>query len=136
MGLSMIPAAAQTSTPQQLIQIDEAQSGIDLAVTGLTGVPFVESSITLMGENLKTAITGRTDEAGKWQVRGLAPGQYSLLVTAQGFSPRMQPVVIADRRVSSLRVDLTLEQTGFMGEIVVVIHRNPVQKVIHFFTRR
>jgi hypothetical protein len=122
-------AMAQTPEPQSLVQISEAQSGIDVTVLDATGAPIPGTLVWIRSGILKQPITGTTNEKGEWQFRGLEPARYQIQVQAPGHQPSTQIVSIADHTVSGLQIQL--EDAAVMGEVVLIRHRNPLKRLFH-----
>ena len=123
-------AMAQAAEPQSLVQINESQAGIDLKILDENGAGIRDAQIWIRSGILKEPITGKTNEKGEWQFRGLEPATYQLQLFAPGHSPSTQNVTIADRTVTG--VQLQLYQPVLMGEVVnVESHRNPLKKLFH-----
>src|SRR5262249_5267164 len=69
MGTGVV--SSQTSEPTSLVQISEAQSGIDVKVLDANGGPIQGASVSVRSGILKVPISGTTNEKGEWQFRGL-----------------------------------------------------------------
>lgn len=127
-------AVAQAAEPQSLVQINESHTGIDVKVVDESGAGIQDAQIWIRSGILKEPITGKTNEKGEWQFRGLEPATYQLQLFAPGHSPSTQNVTIADRTVTGVQIQLY--QPVLMGEVVnVESRRNPLKKLFHRLVR-
>lgn len=128
MGTGVV--SSQTSEPTSLVQISEAQSGIDVKVLDANGGPIQGASVSVRSGILKVPISGTTNEKGEWQFRGLEAAQYQLFLFAPGLGPSTRTVTIVDHAVT--RLEVQLQEAFVMGEVVTVQHeRNPLKKLFH-----
>lgn len=123
-------AIAQAPEPKSLVEIKEAQSGIDVKVLDEAGAAIQGSSILIRSGILKETISGTTNDKGEWQFRGIEPAQYQVLLYAPGRSPSTHVITITDHAIT--RLEVRLEEAVVMGEVVPVQpHRNLLKKLFH-----
>jgi hypothetical protein len=80
----------------------------------LSGQPLAEASVLVEG----TQASATTDAAGRFRLDGIAPGQYSLLVSCSGHLPaRVTDVVVNANRESSASAHL--QRIAFGDEVAV-----------------
>ena len=85
-----------------MLRENERQNGLDIRLKpslGLEGVVLGPDGTPVSGARLMAkrgeedtwlSANARSDEQGKFHLRGLAPGTWDLTVTAGGFSPKLQ----------------------------------------------
>ncbi|HVF49249.1 MAG TPA: carboxypeptidase regulatory-like domain-containing protein [Pyrinomonadaceae bacterium] len=105
-----------------------AQSTTDGAIGGVVkdpqGAVVANAAVTVLNEETNRESTATTDDEGRFRVVQLQPGNYTVTVTATGFTTaRQQKVVVEVGRVTSLDLPLTV---GGTSEIVEVTSEAPV----------
>src|SRR5271169_3757694 len=76
-------------------------------VTDPSGAVVTKANVSAVSADGK-AITGTTDDQGVYEIRGLAPGNYTVSVAAKGFAVYTEPNV-AITAGQALQFDIALE---------------------------
>jgi len=92
-------------------------SGIFGVVTDPTGAVVPQATVQFRQLASNSTTSARTDVAGQFKFRGLAPGQYELQITAPGFSRTSQRVELRPQEVAAVKSEL---QIGSVSEMVEV----------------
>ncbi|HYE13564.1 MAG TPA: TonB-dependent receptor [Pyrinomonadaceae bacterium] len=105
-----------------------AQSTTDGAIGGTVrdpnGAVVTNATVTARNEETNRETTATTDDEGRFRIPQLQPGNYTVTVSASGFSNyQQQKVVVEVGRVNSLDVALTV---GTAAETVEVTSEAPV----------
>ncbi len=87
---------------------------LTVTVLDSSGARIADSTVVLSREN--TEKSAKTDSDGAVHLEGLAPGEWTITVTREGFSRRERPVVILDTLVS---VSVTLEVAPTQSRVKV-----------------
>jgi len=95
----------------------EVLSGIFGVVTDPTGAVVPQATVQFRQLASNSTTSARTDVAGQFKFRGLAPGQYELQITAPGFSRTSQRVELRPQEVAAVKSEL---QVGSVSESVMV----------------
>lgn len=103
-AMSACFAPAQTATPQSLVQMAPAQSGMEVQVLDESGAVIPNARISLSGPNLKAPILGTADEAGRWDADGIPDGNYQLTIDARGFAKTQEDVKVVGHRTLSVQI--------------------------------
>jgi len=103
------PAAAQGTTAEQTATIR------GVVLDRADGSPIADVSVRLQDDKL----TVKTDDAGRFELTGLAPGRRTLYVSVVGFILVKRPVEIAPGGTLELTIALS-EGTGTYSESVTV----------------
>jgi hypothetical protein len=109
-GLASAPAAAQ----------DYTSGAITGTVTDSNGAPVSGATVTLTSQAQNQTRTFTTGPSGTFTAAGLAPGQYTIGVTASGFARSEDTITIQAAQQS--RVTVGLVSTTATSEIVVTGH--------------
>ena len=110
--LAVAPAAlAQTATAAPGSgQAAQNTGGIHGQVADPTGAVIPGAAVTILNGQGKVAGKTTSDAGGSYSVRGLAPGNYSVWVTAQGFAAyRVPGVAVTAGQMKSLNPALQIE---------------------------
>jgi uncharacterized surface anchored protein len=106
-GRYTLIAIARGYQPQAIaVTADGAASGFDVTLPGDsslagtvraagTGQPLAGAAVSVASGSGEIIAGQTTDGAGRYQVAGLAPGGYTLAVTAAGHQPAALPVTVA-----------------------------------------
>ncbi len=123
------PPAAESAPPKPpplVIQTEvasaEVLSGIFGAVTDASGAAVPQATVQLRQIANNSTTNARTDVAGQFKFRGLAPGLYELQVTAPGFRQTSQRVELRPQEVATVKSEL---QVGSVTEAVEVTAAAP-----------
>ncbi len=111
MLLASLPSAlAQTTTPPPAQPAATAQAGgIRGQVADPTGAVIPGATVVVMTTSGKVAAKTTSDNGGVYTIHGLAPGTYSVTVTAQGFAAyRVPGIVVAAGQMKSLNPALQI----------------------------
>lgn len=91
-------------------------------VTSTDGEGLPGATVSLSGQG--SGITAITNERGQWTIRGLAPGDYTMAVTLEGFATQQRPIMIAASETVSVETLLKLaeivEEITFTSEAPVI----------------
>ncbi len=94
------PHAAAVQAGDQPVDLDVLLSGASrLAGTvraAGTGAPLAGATVTLADPRGEVVASRSTDEQGQYLVADLAPGRYTLALSAPGHQPAAMPVTVAD----------------------------------------
>ena len=106
-----------------------AQSTTDGAIGGVVrdpaGAVVQNATVTVRNEETNQERTATTDDEGRFRVVQLQPGNYTVRISATGFSEFTQQAVIVEvGRVTSL--DFNLSVGGVAGETITVTSEAPV----------
>ena len=78
--------AQETAKNPAVVQIQNANAGVEFTVVDPKGVALMNAAIALRRKKSGTPITGTTDSSGNFRRSDLPPGKYSLAVQAPGFA--------------------------------------------------
>jgi len=118
-AMSLGVAAAQTpqNKPPSLIQIQSADSAIDILVMDPAEAVIPNASVSIARADRDSKFEGTTGRLGTLSVANLPPGKYALTVTVPGFRSQTLNVSLSKHEDKQLKVVM---QVAVMGEIVVV----------------
>ncbi len=88
------------------------------AVRGQNGAPVSKSTIRLISETTNLTRTTVSDEDGNYTFRLISPGSYSLLVEADGYSPKKYGNLTL-RLATTLNFDVTLNKENLSATVEV-----------------
>src|SRR5437773_11854671 len=97
---------AQTHSPETSAPETGAIVGHVTAQSGT--IPLGGAEVVVRDGAGGDAATLATDADGRFEVRGLAPGPYRVIVALDGFAPRSETVVVAPGKTSDVGVDLAI----------------------------
>lgn len=113
LGLGLATTAyAQTGTVQGMVQDAASQN------------PLPGANVVLAGTNYGTS----TNAEGRYALRSVPAGDYTLRVTFVGFARIEQPITVQSGQTTT--VDVALEETGFVGEEIVVTGSKQQEKIL------
>jgi hypothetical protein len=95
----------------------EVLSGIFGVVTDPTGAIVPQATVQLRQIASNNTTNARTDVAGQFKFRGLAPGQYELQISAPGFRQTSKQVELRRQEVATVKSEL---QVGSVTETIQV----------------
>jgi len=122
MSVGLAAAQTQRQAPLSLVQIQQAEAGIDLLVTDATGAVIQGAHVAVANSSGKIT-EGVTDQTGKFTSSHLSPGAYQVTVRFPGFRTLKSTVTLSKSEV----VKVTLQvDVAIMGEVVVVDHGVPM----------
>jgi hypothetical protein len=109
--------------------VASAQSTLDGAIGGTVkdpnGAVVPNAAVTVKNEETNKEATGMTDSEGRFRVVQLPPGNYTVSITASGFTAFTQPKIVVEvGRVTSL--DIPLSVGGVTSDQVEVTGEAPV----------
>jgi hypothetical protein len=125
------PESAVTNPPAPMppplvVQTEVASAevlpGISGVVTDPTGATVPQATVQLRQIASNSITNARTDVAGQFKFRGLAPGQYELQITAPGFRQTSQRVELRPQEVAAVKSVL---EVGSVAETVQVTAAAP-----------
>jgi outer membrane receptor protein involved in Fe transport len=121
LGPAAAPTAAQTPAPPSPVSPLNNDRRVEGTVVDAQGLPIVGAQITLVRPqaNISKSATSSTD---RFRFDGLAPGVYTLRVTATGF--QMQQMSIDLRTDMARTIDLRLQPAGITEQMVVTATRS------------
>lgn len=107
MTLQLSFAAAQTprsDNSQQLVQISNQETGIDLSVKDSAGTMIQGAKVTLVDQTNKKKIKGKTDDHGRLLLTNLHTGDYKIKVEHKEFVTYTGTVSVEEHATSKLEV--------------------------------
>jgi len=134
-AFALSPVLAAT-TPQQkqnapLTQIKPMPSPLVLLVLDASGATIANAKVALINESTAVVTSGDTDEQGELHLSGLPHGKYKVVISALAFRTYTgEGVSLPAKNPPKYMLDVAV-----MGEIVVIDHRNPVQKFFSHLRR-
>ena len=126
-------AAAQTSpgnAPNQLVQIEQHESGIVVQVADPTGAVIRNAEITLINQATQMEWKGSTNEIGNLQLNHLPVGTYSIIVRSIGFQKESEVMTLQERQTAKLHVTLKVAMIGSVVEISTAMSMAPTVVVV------
>ena len=130
MGLTLAGAQQTPIANSSLVQIETASEGIEVEVLDPSQAVIPNATVRLFDRAGRIQANERTNEIGRVQVAGLAPGQYNIEAYAQGFSTSKQTITLSKGARARIRVSLTLD-IAVMGEVVVIENAGPTPTYAH-----
>lgn len=109
-----IPAWAQSST-----------ATIRGTVTNEAGAKVSNAEINAVGTQTGFVRTVRSGADGSYQIAGLAPGTYNIVVASPGYEPRSQDLTVLVGQ--SLQMDLRLSTTSVLREAITVVGNQAIE---------
>ncbi len=106
MVLANGPAAHAQNTAQNT---PTTTGGLRGQVTDPSGAVIPNATVVVMTTAGKVAGKATSDSGGAYAVRGIAPGTYSVTVTAQGFAAYSVPNIVVGAQMKSLNPALQIE---------------------------
>ncbi len=94
-----------------------ATQRISGTITDALGRPAAKVEVTLRAQSGAQIAKTRTDEEGRFTLKGIAYGTYVLLTRKKGFKPAMKVVVLSKRTLNSFDLVLESEDT-----LTVAVH--------------
>ncbi len=120
MSVGIATAQTQQREPSSLVQIQQAETGIHLAVFDVSGAVLPKAQILVANQAGERIAEGATNEVGQIRFLGLTPGTYVLTVRSVGFetSPKLN-VAVQPRQMVDLDVTLQPGPPVVMGVCVM-----------------
>lgn len=110
--VSMYPALASGKSRPQVCALpprsEQNQPGIEFHVFDPQGALIPGAQVALRGKDGKIAFSGITSEVGELHIIGVAPGRYTLSVSASGFRTYESPVTLQSDRLLSVKLQLRI----------------------------
>lgn len=96
-----------------------AQSAGEISgtVTDAAGNALAQASISLLNARQAVLATTQTDAQGQFTLRGIAPGNYEIIVTGRGFATKRQAVRVPSPEAAPLSISLGLP--GIAEEVTI-----------------
>ncbi|HWQ31712.1 MAG TPA: TonB-dependent receptor [Blastocatellia bacterium] len=96
-----------------------AQSAGEISgtVTDAAGNALAQASISLLNARQAVLATTQTDAQGQFTMRGIAPGNYEIIVTSRGFATKRQAVRVPSPEAAQLSISLGL--SGIAEEVTI-----------------
>lgn len=79
------------------------------------GAAVVGAQVSARNETTNETKTATSDSQGRFSITGLAPGNYVISITRDGFKPTEQKVVIEDKRTATTEIKLDIAEVR--GEV-------------------
>ncbi|HEX4947542.1 MAG TPA: carboxypeptidase regulatory-like domain-containing protein, partial [Blastocatellia bacterium] len=98
-----------------LIVLAQTTGNLSGTVKDPKGAVVVGAQVTVRHETTNETKTATTDPQGKFSITGLAPGNYVVSITRDGFKPTEQKVVIEDKRTATTEIKLDIAEVR--GEV-------------------
>jgi EmrB/QacA subfamily drug resistance transporter len=110
MAASHQPHASAVRVGDQPVELDVRLSGASglsgtIRAAG-TGAPLAGATVTLADPRGEVVAARSTDELGRYQIADLAPGRYTLALSAPAYQPVALPVTVADGDTTPQDADL------------------------------
>src|SRR5258705_1382268 len=100
-----------------------AQSSTTGAIGGnvadQNGAPVANATVTASSVNLMGTKTSQTDSDGRYQILGLPPGNYTVVVEEQAGFGKVERADVVVNLSKTTTVDLTLTPKGAMAQVTV-----------------
>jgi hypothetical protein len=98
-----------------LLVLAQALGNLSGTVKDPKGAVVVGAQVSVRHETTNETKTATTDAQGRFSVTGLAPGNYVVTITRDGFKPSEQKVVIDDKRTTTTEIKLDIAEVR--GEV-------------------
>jgi hypothetical protein len=118
--VSFASAKSKSKTPQVCrvpFQSQQSQPGIALQVLDPQGLLLPNARVILMDKDDKVKFSGATSGEGELNLTGIAPGTYSLSVSAPGFRTYTSQVSIKDNKILSVKLQMKIAETKVEIEV-------------------
>ena len=132
-AMSVTFAAAQTSpgnAPNQLVQIEQHESGIVVQVADPSGAGIPHAEIILINQATQMEWKGTTNEIGNLRLNHLPAGTYSITVRSIGFQKESEVMTLQDRQTGELHVTLKVAEIGSVVEVQSTMSMAPTVVVV------
>ncbi len=94
-------------------------ASLSMKVTDTSGAAIARAQITVIDSNTNTRLESITDEGGKFSVRTLPPGTYSIKITSPGFKAAVfDAAELAASHETNLDITLQIGEVTMGGPIV------------------
>jgi len=132
LGPAVAAAVPQQKQNVHLTQIKPIPPHLILLVLDASGAMVPNAKVCLTNESSNVETCGDTNDAGELRLAGLVHSKYKLVITSPGFRTYTAEGISLPARTPP---QYTLELGALMGEVVIVDHRNPVQKFFSHLRR-
>ncbi|HEV3038216.1 MAG TPA: carboxypeptidase-like regulatory domain-containing protein [Candidatus Angelobacter sp.] len=132
-AMTVTVAAAQTSpggAPNQLVQIEQHESGIVVQVVDPTGAGIPNAEIILISPATQKEWKGSTNEIGNLQLNHLPAGTYSIIVRSSGFQKESEVMTLQERQTGKLHMTLQVATIGSVVEVPAAMSMAPTVVVV------
>ena len=100
--------------PEQIVSIPSLETGIHGKITNEKGEPLAGASISVEGQQKGAA----ADASGEFSISGLAPGSYTLVISAVGYATERRTIAVTSNNIASFQIVLK-SSSNELNDVVV-----------------